>query len=208
MSEGLRGRSLNPRTRAIFASLATYVSFAAVGVAAGLAWYHVLAYYVPTGQWERIDLGGERAARVVSVGQDPCRGGTTFYLQLASGGCLACYDGTCEPVEAWRAFAPKEQEGDELKYTAPRPPGKVLSISSVSRSCFGEHRYAVLEDGSAWRWQVSRCCELDCLTILMWQGLFSALGIVAGMLAARHLLKRRSGSSEGASPDGVATRSA
>lgn len=205
MSGGLRGLSLNPRTRAMFASLATYASFAVVGVVAGLAWYHVLTYYVPTGKWEPIDLDGERAARVVSVGQDPCRGGTTFYLQLASGGCLACYDGTCEPVEAWRAFAPKEQEGDELKYTAPRPPGKVLSMSGVSRSCFGEQRYSVLEDGSAWRWKVDRCCELDCLSILMWQGLFSGIGIVAAMLAARHYLQRRRGSSAGTSPVGVAT---
>lgn len=62
MSEELLGLSLNPRTRATFASLATYATFAAIGVAAGLAWYHLLTYYVPTGKWERIDLGGERAA--------------------------------------------------------------------------------------------------------------------------------------------------
>jgi hypothetical protein len=180
------------KSLAIIKALALVVVAAILGLLVGIALAYVIAFRVPHGEWQLVNLGQEKADRILGATEYDAL--AVFYdIQTDQGNVYRCHKTDCERLspgeEAMEGF---DQPCDRQPFAVPQPPGAMrdLFIQTWCGSCSGQTSSVILVDGSVWNWETIGCCEVDCLLTLV----YPICGLGIGLLTAIAILiirKRR-----------------
>ncbi len=151
--------------------------------------FDVFEYRVPSGQWQSVNIGQEKAVQILGLDSNSNR----VYVQTEQGKIYACDNTQCSLTTAPKVTRAAKED----RYTAPPPPGEVKDSftgpSPVPGLCSGQTNYIILKDGSAWIWSKIGSCEIGSLAILVYLGVGLILGFFTGLviLVVRRRRQRR-----------------
>jgi hypothetical protein len=130
------------------------VGITVLGAGSALFVYNVVPKFIPSGAWSRIDLGQEKAVRI--LGADSSSQG--IYFGTESGDIYACGQETGYPPPANQCNkvtieqVPKEQTECVERFAIPSPPGEVVDSRCYPAYFGGQVNIVILGDGSVWHW--------------------------------------------------------
>lgn len=176
-------------------ALAVIAIAAILGAVAGYVLYDVIEYRLPSGEWQPVSVGQDKAVQILGMDINSKSGSVYYYIQTSQGKVYACYDALCDLATASPVTRTYPAAAD---YTPPQPPGEVReSFIGPSQSpglCTGQTNYIILTDGSVWAWSKTGCCEMGCFVVLIYPLVGLVLGCVVGIgiVIDRRMVRRAS----------------
>jgi hypothetical protein len=182
-------------------ALTLLIVLAILGGVAGYVLYDVFEYRLPSGEWQPVSLGQEKAVRILGLDS---KSYSAVYIQTNQGNVYACrgipgggggfgsFTFSCELAPAPQV---SHARFNERLYTPPQPPGEVsesfVGPGPHEHFCAGQTNFVILNDGSVWAWYKIGCCEVGCLFTLAYPLCGLVLGLLVGIAILIVMRRRR-----------------